>query len=118
MNLNLLHRPKRISKGTKVMYVYAPAVVTSGGKLEPGESLRILDVFEGATPSETTLKVMTAEDWETHTYKGCTRDDNRAKDGADHANCDCLCDCEKELSAMSDAFKEKVHYVLLSDVGK
>jgi hypothetical protein len=115
MNLSLLQRPKKIKPGTKTMYVYHPSVVTTSATLEPGVILKILDVFEGDTTSETTLKVMTAEAWQSHLWgrgvAGCTKE-------YDADNPDCFCDCEKELSEMSDAFKENVHYVLLSDVGK
>jgi hypothetical protein len=97
------------------MYVYHPSVVTQGTTLEPGDVLKILDVFEGATTSETTLKVITADNWQAHLWgrgvAGCTKE-------YDKDNPDCSCDCEKELSEMSDAFKEMVHYILLSDVGK
>jgi hypothetical protein len=115
MNLSLLQRPKKIKPGTKTMYVYHPSVVTTSATLEPGDILKILDVFEGDTTSETTLKVMTASHWQDHLWgrrgeSGCTKE---FKD-----NPDCSCDCEKGLSEMSEAFKENVHYVLLSDVGK
>jgi len=111
MNLSLLQRPKKIKAGTQTMYVYHPSVVTTSATLEPGDILRILDVFEGNKASETTLKVVTAEDWQNHKWgrgvPSCRKDYE-----------DEMCDCEKELSEMSEAFKEKVHYVLLSDVGK
>jgi hypothetical protein len=116
MNLSLLQRPKKIKKGTHAMYIYHPAVVTTSDVLEPGDVLRILDVFEGATPSETTLKVLKAQDWEAHVWGRdtdlCRKNREVLGDGIK------LCDCEKELSEMSDEFKAVVHYVLLSDVGK
>lgn len=117
MNLSLLQRPKKINKGTKTMYVYHPLMVTSSDKLEPGDPLKILDVFQGATTSETTLKVIKADDWHAHKWgrgvKPCVKE-YESPPGEAHI----LCDCEKELSEMEVAFKEKVHYVLLSDVGK
>ncbi len=115
MNLSLLQRPKKIKPGTKTMYVYHPALVTASATLEPGDVLKILDVFEGANANETTLKVMKTDDWEEH-----TRGSNVArciKNWEKRGKRD-KCDCEKELSEMSDEFKEVVHYVLLSDVGK
>jgi hypothetical protein len=99
------------------MYVYYPAIVTTNEVLKPGVVLKILDVFEGDSTTTTTLKVMSAEDWDSHKYgRGvpyCIKGDadTRREDGES-------CDCEKELSEMSDTFKELVHYVLLSDVGK
>jgi hypothetical protein len=118
MNLSLLRRPNKINKNTRTMYIYHPSVVTTSNVLEPGDVLRILDVFEGATTSETTLKVMTAKDWEDHRYgrtlPACTKLDMNVYD----PNWRILCDCEKELSEMDESLKARVHYVLLSDVGK
>ncbi len=118
MNLSLLQRPKKIRPGTNTMYIYYPAVVTSNEVIKPGTVLRILDVFEGDSTSTTTLKVMSAKDWDSHKcgrvgMPRCIKDDadTRREEGES-------CDCEKELSEMSDTFKELVHYVLLSDVGK
>ena len=114
MNLSLLQRPKKINKGTSTMYIYHPSVVTTSAVLEPGDVLHILDVFEGNSTSETTLKVVKVSDWQAHQWgrvgNGCTRD-REANEGP-------MCDCEKELSEMGDDFKAVVHYVLLSDVGK
>jgi len=111
MNLSLLQRPKKIKKGTKTMYVYHPLAATASDKLEPGDPLHILDVFEGGTTSTTTLKVMKAKDWNDHVW-------GRAVDQCVKGSTVKLCDCEKELSEMDAEFKELVHYVLLSDVGK
>lgn len=112
MNLSLLKQPKRIKKGTNTLYIYAPSVATTSDKLEPGTALRILDVFEGPSAAETTLKTMAADDWQNHKYgrlgKACTKGFSREDP----------CDCEKELSEMGAALKERVHYVLLTDVGK
>jgi hypothetical protein len=117
MNLSLLQRPKKIKKGTKTMYVYHPHAVTASDKLEPGEPLHILDVFEGATRSETTLKVMKGNEWEAHKW-GRGVPQCRVLDLVGDRETKELCDCEKELSEMEPAFKELVHYVLLTDVGK
>jgi hypothetical protein len=112
MNLSLLQRPKKIKKGASAMYIYHPSVVTTSDTLVPGDVLKILDVFEGDSTTETTLKVVTAQSWDDHKWgrraAGCTKwvDDNK------------LCECEKELSEMTDEFKALVHYVLLSDVGR
>ncbi len=115
MNLSLLQRPKKIKKGTKAMYVYHPSIVTTSDVLEPGDVLKILDVFEGSTTNETTLKVIMADDWQAHVWgRGvphCIVQDADTREGE-------LCECQKELSDMSDEFKAVVHYVLLSDVGK
>ncbi|KKN92305.1 hypothetical protein LCGC14_0207960 [marine sediment metagenome] len=116
MNLSLLQRPRKIRPGTNTMYIYYPAVVTTNDVLEPGTVLKILDVFEGDSISTTTLKVVSAKDWDSHRYgragvSACSKDSSE-EPGEE------LCDCQKELSEMSDAFKELVHYVLLSDVGK
>lgn len=112
MNLSLLQRPKKIKKGTKTMYIYHPLAATASDKLEPGDPLHILDVFEGDTTSETTLKVLRSTDWEDHKWgRGMSQCTSRSSPEES-------CDCEKELSEMSEDFKARVHYVLLSDVGK
>jgi len=117
LNLSLLQRPKKIKKGTKAMYVYHPSIVTTSDTLEPGDILKILDVFQGANTKETTLKVIKADDWQAHLWgRGVPhcieKDADTRRDEGEY------CDCEKELSEMSDGFKALVHYVLLSDVGK
>ncbi len=120
MNLSLLQRPKRIKKGTKATYVYHPLIVTTSDVLVPGETLRILDVFQGANTNETTLKVIRADDWHRHTWgRGVPSlaGPCRIAENADTREGE-LCECQKELSDMSDEFKAVVHYVLLSDVGK
>lgn len=120
MNLGLLQQVKRITPGTKTLYIYAPSVVTSHEKMEPGTAIKVLDVFEGATAAETTVKVMPAKEWEEHSrsYGGiswskasdCTRYNREEADDK--------CECELELSEMSEAFKENVYYILLTDVRK
>ena len=116
MNLSLLQRPKRVKKNTKTLYIYYPTIATTSNTLVPGEVLKVLDVFKGDSTSETTLKVITYKDWEDHRWgRGlpfCTRNTRSTAPEAE------LCDCEKELSEMSDEFKAVVHYVLLSDIGK
>ena len=116
MNLGLLQQVKRITPGTKTLYIYAPSVVTSHEKMEPGTAIKVLDVFEGATAAETTVKVMPAEEWEKHSRPSwrsvadCTRYNREEADDK--------CECEWELSEMSEAFKENVYYILLTDVRK
>jgi hypothetical protein len=111
VNLSLLSRPTKVRAGTKTVYTYAPAVVTTNEEIEIGEAIRILGVFPGDTPEETTLRVISADDMDNHTRFDCLKEYYERDEKE-------LCDCEKELSEMGIAFKEKVHYVLLSDIGK
>jgi hypothetical protein len=111
VNLSLLSRPTTVRAGTKTVYTYAPAVVTTNEEMAVGTALRILGVFQGDTSSETTLRVIDADNMDHHTRFDCTKH-HRSRDDEE------LCDCEKELSEMSDAFKSNVHYVLLADIGK
>jgi hypothetical protein len=116
MNLGLLQTVKKITPGTKTLYIYAPSVVTSHDKMEPGSAIKVLDVFEGNTASETTVKVMPIEAWEEHTsyswrvVSDCTRYTREVDDTP--------CECELELSEMTESFKENVYYILLTDVRK
>ncbi|KKM03900.1 hypothetical protein LCGC14_1769800 [marine sediment metagenome] len=67
INLSLLTRPKRVKQGTKTIYVYAPAVVSTTPAINPGTCIKILEVLpnEGEW-SDTLLKVLTHEKWEEH----------------------------------------------------
>lgn len=120
VNLSLLQRPKKIKAGTKTAFVYAPCELTVNPAIEPGEAINILDVFEGDTPEETTLKVMRHSDWRQHTHRHyqdngehqCTT----REDGYDRNDNPCI--CHMEPSDMPESFRNKVYYVLLTDVGK
>ena len=120
VNLSLLQRPKKIKAGTKTAFVYAPSEVTVNDAIDIGDAINIVDVFEGDTPAETTLKVMTVSDWEQH-VKGCCQEDGEMlcttrQDGYDRN--DNPCHCHMEPADMPEVFRAKVHYVLLSDIGK
>ena len=120
VNLSLLQRPKKIKAGTKTAFVYAPCELTVNGVIKPGEAINIVDVFEGDTPEETTLKVMRHGDWLSHT-NGYYQDHGEMhcttrRDGYDRN--DAPCHCHMEPSDMPESFREKIHYVLLTDVGK
>ena len=120
VNLSLLQRPKRIKAGTKTTFVYAPCELTVNGVIDPGETINIVDVFEGDTPEETTLKVMRHDDWKSH-VRGYYQDDGEMRcttrnDGYDRN--EAPCHCHMEPSDMPEAFRDKVHYILLTDIGK
>ena len=120
VNLSLLQRPKKIKAGTKTAFVYAPSEVTVNENINIGDAINIVDVFEGDTPAETTLKVMRTGDWETH-VKGHYQENDEMQcitrqDGYDRN--DNPCHCHMEPADMPEAFRAKVHYVLLSDIGK
>ncbi len=120
VNLSLLQRPKRIKAGTKTTFVYAPCELTVNGVINPGEGINILDVFDGDTPEETTLKVMTHSDWIQHIRgRYLDKDEMRCTtrdDGYDRN--DKPCHCHMEPNDMPESFRRKVHYVILTDVGK
>ena len=121
MNLALIQRPKKVSATSKQLYIYAPSVLCEGFGLKTGSIIKILEVHEGQTPQETTLKVMEHRAWEEHTYKWkrpddlCTfiREERGAYDGERP-----VCDCEKPLDEMPDNLRAATHFVLLSDIGK
>lgn len=120
VNLSLLQRPKKIKAGTKTIFVYAPCELTVNGVIKPGEGINIIDVFEGDTPEETTLKVMRHTDWIDHT-KGYYQEKGEMRctvgnELYDKKNDPCY--CHMDPSEMPEGFRKKVHYVLLTDVGK
>ena len=112
MNPSLLQRPTKVEANTKVLYIYAPSVLTEGCKLEPGTVIKVLEVHKGKTKDETMLKVVTNEAWLDHDY--------RAHRGANFKIEDC--DCQKPINEMKhekeDNLKGNVFFVLLSDIGK
>lgn len=119
VNLSLLQRPKKIKAGTRTAFVYAPSEVTVNDKLDIGSAINILDVFEGATPAETTLKVMRHGDWKNHVggYLDAGEMQCTTRDEGYNRN-DSPCHCHMEPSEMPKIFRNKVQYVLLTDVGK
>jgi len=120
VNLSLLQRPKKIKAGTKTTFVYVPCELTVNPAIDPGEAINIIDVFEGDTPEETTLKVMRHADWVQHNRAYYQDDDEMQcttrNDGYDRN--DTPCHCHMEPSEMPEKFRTKIHYVLLTDVGK
>ena len=123
MNLTLIQRPKKIRADTKTLYIYAPSVLSEGFKLKAETAIKILEVHEGPTPQETTLKVMEADAWVSHTntrYRGpehgCTKVKEKRGDydGEERP----VCGCEKPLADMPEELRKATHYVLLSDIGK
>jgi hypothetical protein len=127
MNLALLQRPKKVNPASKQLYVYAPSVLCEGFSLKAEAIIKILEVHEGPTPQETTLKVMEHDTWVKHchnwygrSYELCTfikeqRGDYDTKDGKVDRP---VCECEKPLSEMPENLRTATHYVLLSDIGK
>jgi len=120
VNLSLLQRPKKVKAGTKTAFVYAPSSVTAQDTIAIGEAINIVDVFEGDTPEETTIKVMRQTDWRMH-VQGYYQEDGEmmctVRDPGYDRN-ENPCHCHMEPSEMPETFREKVHYVLLSDLGK
>ncbi len=94
--------------------------MTASEVIDIGEAINIVDVFEGDTPAETTLKVMRTSDWRQH-VDGYYQEDGEMQcttrqDGYDRN--EKPCHCHMEPDDMPEAFRAKVHYVLLTDVGK
>ena len=122
MNLTLIQRPTKVRADTKTLYIYAPSVLSEGFKLKAETAIKILEVHEGPTPQETTLKVMEADAWETHTtlwYRRATfctqvKEKRGEYDGEERP----VCGCEKPLADMPEELRKATHYVLLSDIGK
>ncbi len=125
MNLALIQRPKRVKARGKQLYIYAPSVLMEGFSLKAESIIKILDVHEGPTPEETTLKVMENEVWESHTRNWystsadlCTfvREARGHYKSANTVRPEC--GCEKDLAEMPEQLRKATHFVLLSDIGK
>ncbi len=125
MNLALIQRPKKVSASSKHLYIYAPSVLMEGFSLKAESIIKILEVHEGPTPEETTLKVIEHKVWQIHTRRrpGWKDEDSlctfvRDKRGDYETGKRPVCNCEKPLAEMPDNLREATHYVLLSDIGK
>ncbi len=121
MNLALIQRPKKVSATSDQLYIYAPSVLMEDFSLKAKTIIKILKVYEGDSPEETTLKVIEHEAWEAHTYRygrssTCTlvRDERGDYEQGQRPECG----CEKELTEMPEELRKATHFVLLSDIGK
>ena len=123
VNLALIQRPKKVNATSKQFYIYAPSVLCEGFSLKAETVIKILEVHEGATPEETTLKVMEHEEWKKHTHNWYRRSGDlctftREQRGDYGEGERPQCGCEKPLAEMPDNLREATHFVLLSDIGK
>ena len=124
VNLSLIQRPKRVSASSDTLYIYAPSVLMDGGKLKAETIIKVLEVHDGDTPQETSIKVMEHEVWQAHWRNryGVGNDDRCTKaqardgvyDGAERPKCV----CEGPIEDMPELMGNATHYVLLSDIGK
>lgn len=124
MNLSLIQRPKRVSASSDTLYIYAPSVLMEGGNLKAKTIIKVLEVHDGDTPQQTSIKVMEHEVWQEHCRNryGATPDDRCTKaqardgvyDGAERPKCV----CEGLIEDMPDVMRNATHYILLSDIGK
>lgn len=132
MNLSLIQRPKRVSASSDTLYIYAPSVLMEGNKLKAKTIIKVLEVYKGSTPEETTLKVMENSVWQDHYRHHQYRygpgpknkdKDNRCKlmlarrgeyDGEERPKCV----CESPIEDMPEEMEKATHFVLLSDIGK
>lgn len=117
VNLSLLQRPKKVKAGTRALFIYSPSELTTSVKLKPGCVVGIVDVFEGDTPEETTLKVMEASDLEEH-IRGYYDESACIAWRSNYNREENPCHCHKDPSEMPESLRDKVHYVLLTDIGK
>ena len=123
MNLALIQRPKKVSATSDQLYIYAPSVLMEGFSLKAESIIKIIEVHEGDSPEETTLKVIEHEAWQTHTRMWCGRKEGlctlvREARGDYEEGQRPKCGCEKELTDMPDELRKATHFVLLSDIGK
>ncbi len=119
INLSLLTRPRRVKQGTKTIYVYAPAVVSTTPAINPGTCIKILEVLpnEGEW-SDTLLKVLTHEKWEEHNSYYRSSQDRPLCSRYKRDEVDPMCACELPFEDMPEYIKKHVHYVLITDIGK
>jgi hypothetical protein len=125
MNLALIQRPKKVTATSKQLYIYAPSVLCEGFSLKPESIIKVIDVHEGSTPQETTLKVVEHDVWLQHTrhWYGrteglCTFTKEKRGDYEAEGVVRPECDCEKPVEEMPDNLRAGTHFVLLSDIGK
>lgn len=124
MNLSLIQRPKRVSASSDTLYIYAPSVLMEGNKLKPTTVIKVLEVHEGDTPEETTLKVMDHEVWQRHTRHWYNKAESEqckialARRGEYDGGERPKCVCEGPLEDMPEELRNGTHFVLLSDIGK
>lgn len=123
MNLSLIQRPKRVSASSETLYIYAPSVLMEGGKLKPETVIKVLEVHEGKTAQETTLKVMVQEVWNIHYRNWYGQPETQckiamARQGAFDNTERPKCVCEGPIEDMPEDMRGATHYVLLSDIGK
>jgi len=125
MNLSLIQRPKRVSASSDTLYIYAPSVLMEDNALKAKTIIKILEVHEGDTPQETTLKVMENDVWQEHARNWYGRMDSDklckltlAKTGKYDGGERPACVCEGPIDDMPEHMKKATHFVLLSDIGK
>lgn len=125
MNLSLIQRPKRVSASSDTLYIYAPSVLMEGGKLKPKTIIKVLEVHDGDTPQETTIKVMDHAVWQEHWRNWYGRGGDQCKialarqgeyDGATDGRPKCV--CEGSIDDMPEKLRDGTHFILLSDIGK
>ena len=124
MNLSLIQRPKRVDPHSETLYIYAPSVLMEGGTLKPETIIKVLEVHEGDTREETTIKVMAHDAWLEHyrNYYGTNEDQCKLAlqrqgvyDSSDERP---KCICEGPIADMPEKMKNATHFVLLTDIGK
>ncbi len=126
MNLSLIQRPKRVSASSDTLYIYAPSVLMEGNALKAKTIIKVLEVHDGDTPEQTTLKVMENNTWQEHSRHWYGRVDNDtlckltlAKHGEyDDQEERPKCVCEGPIKDMPGDMAKATHFVLLSDIGK
>ena len=124
MNLSLIQRPKRVDPHSETLYIYAPSVLMEGGTLKPETIIKVLEVHEGDTREETTLKVMEYHVWREHWVNWYGTPEDQCKlalqrqgiyDSHDERP---KCVCEGPIDDMPEKMKRATHFVLLTDIGK
>ena len=120
VNLSLIQRPKRVSATSDTLYIYAPSVLMDGGKLKAKTIIKVLEVHEGDTPQETSIKVMEYEMWQKHwnnwSLSRCKL--ALARQGEYDTQERPKCVCEGPIADMPEKMRDATHYILLSDIGK